>query len=231
MQSNFPLFGLTHWLILLSVPSTAWILRRAGGSSVAAAKRVRILLGLFLLVNELGWYGFKLYKGWFSFPHGLPLQLCDLTLWLTVGSAIWLKQWMFEFAFFTGLAGTTMALITPDLWEPWPSYPTIYFFVAHGGVVVTLLYLWWNNQLAPQPGCVWRVMGTLNVYAAAIGAFNALFGANYMYLCSKPKSASLLDYLGPWPLYIASGELLALALFWLLWLPFSRRKDGRSGSL
>jgi uncharacterized membrane protein YwaF len=36
---------------------------------------------------------------------------------------------------------------------------------------------------------------------------------------------SLLDYLGDWPWYIASGEFLAIALFYLLWLPFRKNRD------
>jgi uncharacterized membrane protein YwaF len=71
----------------------------------------------------------------------------------------------------------------------------------------------------PGRGKPWSAFGMLAVAAAALGAVDAITGANYMYLCRKPRSASLLDALGPWPVYIAAGAALALALFWLLWIP------------
>lgn len=212
---NFILFGLTHWLILVSIPALAWSLARW-----APLRAGRLGLGLFLLVNELGYYGFKLAKGWFMFPLGLPLQLCDLVLWCTVIAALGRRQMPFEFAFFAGILGTGMAVVTPDLWEPFPSYTTVYFFLVHGGIVATVLYLWWSKQMRPRPGCVKRVMLLLNVYALALGVFNWLFQTNYMYLCRKPGNASLLDAFGPWPVYILVGELIALAGFTLLSLPF-----------
>jgi len=134
-----------------------------------------------------------------------------------------LKPWTFEVAYFAGIGGSSQAVLTPDLWAPFLSYPTIYFFSAHGGLITAVLTLVWSGQARPRPGCLWRTLLVLNIYAAFVSAFNAAFGTNYMYLCRKPAGASLLDHLGPWPWYILSGEILALAVFWLLWLPFRRR--------
>ncbi len=220
MSGGFHLFGPAHLLILAAIPVLAAALSASSRRRPANARPIRLCLGVFLMTNELVWYAWRLRTEGFRFPEALPLHLCDLALWLTVASALTLRPAVFEIAYFAGLGGSTMAVLTPDLWTPLASYPSFYFFLSHGLVITTLIYLVCAKLARPRPGCLWRVLLILNGYAALVGIFNAVFKTNYMYLCRKPGSASLLDWLGPWPFYILAGEVIALAVFALLWLPF-----------
>lgn len=223
MQTDFVLFGWAHWLIMAAIPIVAALLAWAARGNLVAARRIRLGLGWFLLVNELVWYGYRFATEGNRFPEGMPLQLCDLTLWLAVLSLLTLNRWICEPAFFLGIAGSSMAVLTPELWRPMLSYPTIYFFVAHGGVIAAVLFLVWSKQTRPAPGAVWRALVVVNLWAAIVGTFNSRFGTNYMFLCHKPQAASALDVMGPWPWYLIAGEVAALGIFLLLSLPFRWR--------
>src|ERR1044071_4834280 len=135
MRTDFVLFGPAHLLIIVSIPLLAWFLARIARAQPSFGRGLRLTLGVALLVNELVWYGYKLRTEGWRFPEGLPLQLCDLILWTTIIAALTLNPWSYEFAWYAGLGGSMMAILTPELWAPFWSYPTFYFFAAHGGLV------------------------------------------------------------------------------------------------
>jgi hypothetical integral membrane protein (TIGR02206 family) len=217
-----PLFGYAHISLLIGIAGAAVLLstlcRRGRGYPGGFSRAVRLALGFGLAGNELIWWAFR-YSHEGVHLANLPLQLCDLTVWSTVWACLKPVPIVVELSYFAGLAGAGMALLTPDLWSPWPSYPAVYFFIAHGGVVVAVAVLVFGGAAPLSRRTPWRSFGLLLGYTAAVGGLNAVLGTNYMYLCRKPKNASLLDVFGPWPMYLVGGAATALALFWLLWLP------------
>ncbi len=78
-----------------------------------------------------------------------------------------------------------------------------------------------GRGLVPRPGAAARAFAATLALAAAAASLLAT-GGNYMFLRRKP-SDSLLDLLGPWPVYIAGAALVAAAMFALLVAPFRDR--------
>jgi hypothetical integral membrane protein (TIGR02206 family) len=157
-----------------------------------------------------------------------PLQLCDLAIVVTLYALVTLKPLAVELAYFWGGSGTFIAMLTPDLREGFPSWWFFTFFTLHGGVVAAALVLTVGLGLAPRKGAVLRTLFVTNAYALVVGIVDAVTGANFMYLRAKPMEPSLLDHLGPWPVYILGGEVVAAALFLLLDLPFRLRYSQHS---
>ena len=188
-------------------------------------------MGIFLIADETVWLIFRYWHEGIRLSN-LPLQLCDVEMGITAAACLTLKPLLVELAYFGGITGAGMAILTPDLWSPWPSYPAVDFFVSHGAIVVGASMLVFGRVVPLRPRAVWRAFGWLQVYAVALFIVDAVTGANYMYLRLKPKHGSLLNALGPWPFYLIAGDALAFALLWLLWLAAPKQppaNTGRSG--
>lgn len=214
----------------------------AAASLVALARRrpgawIR-LLALALVADEAVWLATLLVGGGEPGQRAqpLPLQLCDVAIFIAA-FALWTRnQLAVEVTYFWGLAGTIQGLLTPDLPQQFPNYLYFQYYVAHGGVVAAALVLVIGLRLHPRRLGVVRIAAITIAYAAFVGLVDAVTGANYMYLRSKPASASLLDMLGPWPVYILSAAAIAIVLFAILDAPFrlGRRNalpEGRAEAL
>ncbi len=222
----------------LGAPEHVWALVAIGISTVVlvvAARRrpgawLKVMAAI-LVVDEVSWWVYLLFGGvpGSQVAQSLPLQLCDVAIFVAA-AALWTRHPLaVEVTYFWGLAGTIQALFTPDLPQHFPSYPFFQYYVAHGGVVASALLLVAGMRLHPRRWAVLRVAALTVVYAALVGAVDAITGANYMYLRSKPPSPTLLDLLGPWPVYILSASLIAAVLLAVLDAPF-RLGSGQRGA-
>lgn len=218
------LFGPVHLALIGAIAGVAAALAILCRRHPAAGPALARALGLALAGNEIVWWIFRYSHEGFRFPENVPLQLCDVAVWIAVGACLTRNRLLAELTYFGGFTAAGMAILTPDLWSPWPSWPAIYFFLAHGGIVIAAAILICGHIVRPRRGAVWRAFAVVIAYAVIVGAFDGIFHTNYMYLCRKPRSGSLLNVMGPWPIYLVSGAALALGLFSLLWLPVRPRK-------
>jgi hypothetical integral membrane protein (TIGR02206 family) len=219
LENYFQPFGTAHFAIIAVVPAAATGLAALGRRRPAAGKPIRLALAAGLAAASAAYFVRFPLMGVPLYPEHLPLDLCDVSVWLTILVLLTRSAGLFDVVYYWAMAGATMSLLTPNLREPSMAMQ-VQYFADHGLIVAATLYLVWSGEARPRPGSIMRSMIALNAFAAFAGAFNWVYKTNYMYLCVKPEADTLLSICGPWPWYILSGEGVAAALFLLLYLPF-----------
>jgi hypothetical integral membrane protein (TIGR02206 family) len=222
MPASLHLFGFVHLVILGAVPLLAAVLAAVQRKLSPGASGLRWGLAFLLFLCTALYYGNFAVHGERMFPGHVPLELCDLSLWLVIFALLTLKPAIFDLAYYPALGGASMSLLTPNLAEGASLFLAVQFFAVHGLIVTSVLYLVWSGQARPRAGSVARTLLALNIFAVLVGTFDFFFKTDYMFLCAKPQTVSALDFLGPWPWYIVTGEGVALGLFLLLYWPFRR---------
>jgi hypothetical integral membrane protein (TIGR02206 family) len=217
------LFGPAHLGVLAVTLLAAALLIIAARTcrNKAVADVLAYLLATILIINKIVGYCVASAQGRIASWHeALPMHMCDWVTIVAVLALIWRWQATYEMAYFWSLAGTLQALLTPDLAAEFPNVLAFTFFISHGGAIVAVLYLTFALRMRPWPRSIVRVFLWSNVYLAAAGLVDLCLKENYGYLRHKPVHASLLDHLGPWPVYLISMELLALLSFAIYYTPF-----------
>lgn len=226
LAAAFHAFDAQHIIGLICIAMfcllVAFAARKQGPSR---SRWLRGLIGFLLVGYVLFFYVQQGIEGALTWEYSLPLDLCSLVLAACIISIFRPVQFITEIAYFWGVGGILQALATPDLAGGFPSVSFILFFWGHGASLMAITLLIMRRDLKPRKGSIIRMMIALNFYAMVVGALNAVMGWNYGYLCRKPYAPSLLDFLGPWPWYLLSIELIALVTFLILYAPWQLRRS------
>lgn len=178
----------------------------------------------FIVLADMFFFIWSFSSGYWSIKYALPLHICDVSVILSVIMLTSKNYFTYEITYFWGLAGSVQAMITPDI-APYnfPHYIFFNFFILHGSVVTSVLYMTVIEHYRPRFVSVWKTLAFTNAYAGVVAVVNVIVDSNYLFLCHKPYSPSIIDYMGPWPWYLLSLEVVAVASFLLCYLPFAAK--------
>jgi hypothetical integral membrane protein (TIGR02206 family) len=191
--------------------------RRFPGPWIPVVSRA---LALAIAFAEPSYWIGQAVHGAFSFRDDLPLHLSRVAEFVAAAALWWPKPFLVELTYFWGLGAIVQALLTPDIQQRFPDPAYFRFYVGHGGVLVAAVFLTVGRRIYPRPGATLRVFAATIVVTAAAALADLATGGNYMFLRAKPVNSSLLNFMGPWPWYVASGLVLAIAFLALLNAPF-----------
>lgn len=222
----FELFGAAHLIALALIAFICLIIYRLRGRFGERSRKYTRwgLLGLIYLC-EGSWQVWMLATDQWTVQAMLPLWLCSVTSWTMPLLLIWRSYRYYEWAYFMGIIGASMALLTPDLMiYGFPHFRFIEFFTLHGAIIIAVIYMTVVEGFRPTWKSLPRVFVAANLYWAFCAWVNSQLGSNYLYTHGKLPTPSLLDLLGPHPWYLLSMEGLGILLCLLLLLPFGFRQ-------
>ena len=211
----FTLYGPSHWAMLVLFAVGAAVLVAVGRHQTEPqARRFGRVLGALTAAIYASTLVYSLLDPRVAVP--IPLRLTDLAT-VVAAYALWSQRhWAFALTYYWGLVLSAQALVSPVLIGPdFPSLHFLAFWAIHLLVVWAAIYLTWGRRMRPT----WRsyriVVVTTVIWAVATFTVDSIAGTNYGFLSRKPATATLLDVLGPWPLYLLTGGT-ALAIVWAL---------------
>jgi len=233
----FVAFGPDHWIPALAILLVAILAARLVRKEGRVPPALAWILAAAIWVNEFLYQPQWFAQGGWSAASALMIQMCGLTI-LAIPFALLMgegpvRRRLVELAWFWGIGGATQALLSPDLGAVgFPDFRYFSFFASHGLIIVSAAVVVAENPGRIDLKAFGRVVAITNIIIAPIAAADRLLAlfpphdpGNYFILSYPPVEGSPVDLLsaifGPAPYYLVGLELLALAIFALLWAPFA----------
>ena len=225
---NYPLFqvfGAQHLITLLICAATIfgyikYFVNQVEYRKVLGGKIIAIIIITHMLTQPF--YDVFLFD--LPWQGEFPLHMCDFSM---IAMIIYLlkdnaPKILFNCAYFWGICGASMALVTPDLEYGFPHGEYSPFFWGHSFILLAVFYVIVVYKERPYLIDILKVIGITLGLLIFIYFINLLIGppANYWYLADRPVDGTLMDYFPDPPLHLIAVIPLAVILFYIAYLPF-----------
>lgn len=219
-EQPFVLFGPAHLSAIATVGAALGALTRVRTLGPVGRRRVRTGLVAGLWGQEVFYHGWRAATGRWTAQEMLPVHVCSVAVWGGGAAALTDIRTLRDYAYYIGVLGATMALLTPDLDRYGPrNVRFVQFFVSHGLLAAVPVYLLVAEGYRPTWRGAGRTLGLLAGQGVLAHAVNRRVGSNYLFVSRKPEFATPLDALPPWPGYVPVMYAAGAAAIALLTLP------------
>ena len=233
MNANpFILFGTTHIVTIIAITLISIFLPLIYKTKSEYQKSIMtkaIAFVIFCHVIISPYKDLYLLENPYNWREVLPFHMCDLSEIFLIFFLLGGPSILYKCAFFWGLAGATMAIITPDI--EFLDLDYAFFMIGHGMIIIGIMYATVALDNRPYAKDIVTVsLITALILLPITYLINYILGepANYWYLMQKPAGASLMDAFPEPPYHLLVTTPLAILMFCLIYIPYFVKDRAKS---
>jgi hypothetical integral membrane protein (TIGR02206 family) len=228
----FILFGTTHIVTIIAITLISIFLPLIYKTKSEYQKSIMtkaIAFVIFCHVIISPYKDLYLLENPYNWREVLPFHMCDLSEIFLIFFLLGGPGILYKCAFFWGLAGATMAIITPDI--EFLDLDYAFFMVGHGMIIIGIMYATVALDNRPYAKDIVTVsLITALILLPITYLINYILGepANFWYLMQKPAGASLMDAFPEPPYHLLVTTPLAILMFCLIYIPYFVKDRAKS---
>ena len=233
MNANpFILFGTTHIVTIIVITLVSIFLPLIYKTKSEYQKSIMtkaIAFVIFCHVIISPYKDLYLLDNPYNWREVLPFHMCDLSEIFLIFFLLGGPSILYKCAFFWGLAGATMAIITPDI--EFLDLDYAFFMIGHGMIIIGIMYATVALNNRPYAKDIVTVsLITALILLPITYLINYILGepANFWYLMQKPAGASLMDAFPEPPYHLLVTTPLAILMFCLIYIPYYVKDRAKS---
>ncbi|HTX74268.1 MAG TPA: TIGR02206 family membrane protein, partial [Rectinemataceae bacterium] len=225
----FEPFTAPHFLVLglflLAVIFMVVFRKRLAASKLEP--RIRVIGTIVALFFEISLHILQyLTQDYYDFLRGvIPLELCGISLWLSVALNASKRRWVFDLLYFWGWGAAASLLFYNTDGAGWNSFRFWQYFAVHAYVLLTMAWFTAVHGYRVRFATLVKAIAVLFPITLVVRLFDTAWSGapykfNFMFLVSPPDVHSPLDSFGHGWGYYAAFALLSIAVFVAAWVPW-----------
>ena len=170
---------------------------------------IATIISLMIINHGMDFY-FEGYQD--QLKLGLPIHLCDFSSAAIILYFFTKRREFFLFAFFAGISGAGMAILTPDSEYGFPNIHYVRHMIGHAMILLGVSYAIIIDNQRPYLEDVHKTLFILSLLLLLMYFVNYLLGppANYWYVAEKPAGLNVTSFMRDAPYHMIDIYILAV---------------------